>query len=284
MAETVGSDKGASTAKVSPEEMLKQAVTAAAAKPPLSESVPAASVPTRRAFRLGVNGRLAAFSGAALIVGIGIGLGMATAPRERSGEALSRLRAGIEAGRAETLRLSQDVERLTRTTSALREVSEAVRTETKTLSGTLGDRIGRMEQGLDKRLATLSETVAQYERDQSARLAGLTGLVDKKLQAAANVLPKPETKVEKVEAKAETRSDPVQTGSLPDRPKSETVDNWALRDVYDGVAILEHRRRRLVEVGAGDTVPGLGRVEAIERRGRNWVVVTRQGVITPQSW
>lgn len=280
MAETVGSDKAASTAKVSPEEMLKQAVTAAAAKPSLAESVPAAPVPTRRAFRLGVNGRLAAFSGAALIVGIGIGLGVAPAPRERSGEALSHLRAGIEAGRAETLRLSQDVERLARTTSALREASEAVRTETKTLSGTLGDRIGRLEQGLDKRLATLSEAVAQSERDQSARLAGLTGLVDKKLQATAAVLPKPETKVEKVE----TRSDPVQTGSLPDRPKSETVDSWALRDVYDGVAILEDRRRRLVEVGAGDTVPGLGRVETIERRGRSWVVVTRQGVITPQSW
>lgn len=284
MAETVGSDKAAPAAKMSPEEMLKQAVGAAAAKPATVESVPDTPAPTRRAFRLTGTGRLAAISGAALVAGIGIGLGLASSPGERSGEALTHLRAGIEAGRAETLRLSQDVERLARTASALRESSEAVRTETKALNGALGERIGRLEQGLDKRLAALSDTLAQSEREQGARLAGLTGFVDKKLQAVATTLPKPENKPEKVEAKAETRSDPIQTGSLPDRPKSEAVDGWALRDVYDGVAILEDRRRRLVEVGTGDAVPGLGRVEAIERRGRQWVVVTRHGVITPQAW
>ncbi|MFY9289891.1 MAG: hypothetical protein WAP03_04205, partial [Methylorubrum rhodinum] len=232
-------------------------------------------------FRLNANGRLAAASCAALVGGICIGLGLAASPKERSGEALAQLRAGIEAGRAETLRLSQDMERLARTASALRETSEALRTETKALNGTLGERIGRLEQGLDKRLASLSDTLAQSEREQGARLAGLTTLMDKKLQPALPALPKPEAKAE---PKPETRAEPVQTGSLPDRPKVETVEGWAVRDVYDGVAILEDRRRRLVEVGAGDAVPGVGRVEAIERRGRNWVVVTRQGLITPQAW
>ena len=143
--------------------------------------------------------------------------------------------------------------------------------------------MGRLEQGIDKRLASLSETLAQAEREQGTRLAGLTALVDRKLQATAtaSALPKPEPKVE---AKPEPRADPIQTGSLPDRTKPETVEGWAVRDVYDGVAILEDRRRRLVEVGTGDAVPGIGRVEAIERRGRNWVVVTRQGLITPQAW
>ena len=62
------------------------------------------------------------------------------------------------------------------------------------------------------------------------------------------------------------------------------VETWAVRDVFDGTAILEDRRRRLVEVGPGDSVPGIGRVEGIERRGREWVVVTRQGLITHQAW
>lgn len=281
MAETVGAEKAASASKISPEEMLKQVVGAAAAKPAAGESAEIEPAPTRRAFRLGANGRLAAASCAALVGGVCIGLGLAASPRERSGEALVQLRAGIEAGRAETLRLSQDVERLARTASALREASEAARTETKALSGTLGERVGRLEQGIDKRLASLSETLAQAEREQGTRLAGLTALVDRKLQATATALPKPEPKVE---AKPEPRTDPIQTGSLPDRTKPETVEGWAVRDVYDGVAILEDRRRRLVEVGTGDAVPGIGRVEAIERRGRNWVVVTRQGLITPQAW
>ncbi len=34
----------------------------------------------------------------------------------------------------------------------------------------------------------------------------------------------------------------------------------------------------------GDTLPGAGRVEAIERQGRQWVVVTRQGFVTPKEW
>lgn len=285
MAESVGSEKAVPAGKASPEELLKEAVGAAAAKPTAPEATESAldaPVPTRRPFRLNANGRrLVAASCAALVGGVGIGLGLAGQPRERSGEALVQLRAGIEAGRAETLRLSQDVERLARTASALREASEAVRTETKALSGTLGERIGRLEQGIDKRLASLAETLAQAERDHGARVAGLTNLVEKKLQPPLPPLPKPEAKIE---PKPEPRPEPVQTGSLPDRPKSEAVEGWAVRDVYDGVAVLEDRRRRLVEVGAGDAVPGVGRVEAIERRGRNWVVVTRQGLITPQAW
>ncbi len=285
MAESVGADKAAPAGKASPEEMLKQAVGAARATP----TEAAITAPTRRPFRLNANGRLAGATCAALVGGICIGLGLADPPRERSGEALVQLRAGIEAGRAETLRLSQEVERLARTASGLREASEAARTETQALGGSLGERFGRLEQGLDKRLATLSDMVAQSEREQGARFAGLTLLVDKKLQAASTVLPKPEARSEakpeaRPENRPESRPEPVQTGSLPDRPKPETVEGWAVRDVYDGVAILEDRRRRLVEVGAGDAVPGVGRVEAIERRGRNWVVVTRQGLITPQSW
>ncbi len=287
MAESVGAEKAAPAGKATPEEMLKQAVGAASAKP--AEAGAAIAAPTRRPFRLKANGRLAVASGAALLGGICIGLGLADPPRERSGEALVQLRAGIEAGRAETLRLSQEVERLARTASGLREGNEALRTETKALGGSLGERIGRLEQGLDKRLAALSDTFAQSEREQGGRLAGLSLLIDKKLQATATALPKPEARIEakpetRPEPRAEAKPDPVQTGSLPDRTKPETVEGWAVRDVYDGVAILEDRRRRLVEVGAGDAVPGVGRVEAIERRGRNWVVVTRQGLITPQAW
>lgn len=286
MAETVGANKASGAGKASPEELLKQAVGGPAAKPAAPvESGRDAAAPERRRFRLNATGRLAAASCAALAAGLCIGLGLASSPKERSGEALVQLRAGIEAGRADTLRLSQDLDRLARTASALREASEAMRTETKALGTALGERMGRLEQGVDKRLAALSDTIAQAEREQGARLASLTALVDKRLAPALPPLPKPEAKAEsKPETRSETRPEPVQTGSLPDRPKVETVEGWAVRDVYDGVAILEDRRRRLVEVGAGDAVPGVGRVEAIERRGRNWVVVTRQGLITPQAW
>lgn len=278
MSETVQAGKNGAKVpaeKISPEEMLKQAVAGA------SKVAAPVAARARKTVRLGANGRLAAASVAALIGGLSLGL--LAAPQERSGEGLAQVRADLSAGRAESARLAQEIDRLARTATALREASEAARGETKALAAGLADRIGRSEQALDKRLTILAETVTRGEREQSDRIAGMIAQLEKKSQASVAAVPaKPEAKSEsKPEARA---SEPTQTGSLADKPKTETLDGWALRDVYDGVAILEDRRRRLVEVGRGDAVPGIGRVEAIERRGRQWVVVTRQGIITPQTW
>ncbi|BAU88621.1 hypothetical protein MPPM_0016 [Methylorubrum populi] len=275
MSETVQAGKSAAktpAGTMSPEEMLKRAVAGAKAGSAAAPTTPSA----RRSLRLGANGRLAAASAAALIGGLSLGL--LAAPQERSGDIFAQVQAELSAGRQETTRLAQEIDRLARTATALREASEAARNETKSLASSLGDRIGRSEQAFEKRLTSLTESVTRSEREQSERIAGMIAQLEKKTPAAAVAPAKPDPKPE---ARA---AEPTQTGSLPDKPKTETVEGWALRDVYDGVAILEDRRRRLVEVGRGDAVPGIGRVEAIERRGRQWVVVTRQGIITPQTW
>lgn len=276
MSETIEAGKGATgKPQLSPVEMLKQAVAGGANVGANAAAPKAAS--TRNSFRLGANGRLAAASVAALIGGVC--LGVVAAPHERSGAELAQVQAELSAGRSDAARFAQEIDRLARTVTALREASEAARGETKALGHSLTDRLGRTEQALDKRLANLSDTVVRVERDQGERITSAIAQWEKKLQPVAAVAPV------KSEPKLETRApEPTQTGSLPDKPKTNTVEGWALRDVYDGVAILEDRRRQLVEVGRGDAVPGLGRVEAIERRGRQWVVVTRQGVITPQAW
>jgi hypothetical protein len=64
----------------------------------------------------------------------------------------------------------------------------------------------------------------------------------------------------------------VEVGRLP------TVDGWVLSDVGYGGALIENRRRSY-EVYAGDTVPGLGRIEAIRKQDGRWVVVTSKGLI-----
>jgi len=43
-------------------------------------------------------------------------------------------------------------------------------------------------------------------------------------------------------------------------------------------------RRGLREIAPGDSLPGAGRVQAIERRGRQWVVVTSNGVIDANGY
>jgi hypothetical protein len=66
-------------------------------------------------------------------------------------------------------------------------------------------------------------------------------------------------------------------------PKTEiarlpTVEGWVLRAAANGVALIENRRGML-EVYAGDSVPNLGRVDAIRRQDGRWVVVTSKGLI-----
>jgi hypothetical protein len=65
----------------------------------------------------------------------------------------------------------------------------------------------------------------------------------------------------------------------PKPSKNEPVDGWVLREVYKGAALVESRNRRLYEVMPGGILPGVGKVEAIERRGARWVVLTDKGFI-----
>jgi hypothetical protein len=63
-------------------------------------------------------------------------------------------------------------------------------------------------------------------------------------------------------------------------PSPAIVPGWAVRDVYRGVAMLQSRVGGMVEVEAGDVLPGLGRIEAIRRQDGRWVVITSKGMIT----
>jgi hypothetical protein len=62
------------------------------------------------------------------------------------------------------------------------------------------------------------------------------------------------------------------------------LEGWVLHDVQRGVALVESRNGRLHEIVAGQNLPTVGRVEAIERRGKSWVVVTAKGLITSGRW
>ena len=64
----------------------------------------------------------------------------------------------------------------------------------------------------------------------------------------------------------------------PELARLPTVEGWILRDVSNGVALIEGRRG-MFEVYAGDPVPGLGRVDAIRKQDGRWVVVTSKGLV-----
>ena len=79
---------------------------------------------------------------------------------------------------------------------------------------------------------------------------------------------------------------PSPAGSAPSaKPmRSAMLDNWILRDVYSGIALVEGRSGSIREVVPGETLPGAGEVRSIQRRGRGWIVVTSRGIIDTETW
>ncbi|MCJ2007544.1 hypothetical protein [Methylobacterium sp. J-092] len=264
-------DSAVEKSAASPEALLKAAVSGA--KP--AESKAAAAPTAARAVRR-FDAVTMGLAGAALAVGTVLGAGtaiLATPRPQGTAVVLAEINAALEANRLEASRLAIASDRLDKSVAALKDAADAARSEAKARSAALTEKVGKTESALVAKIAALGERIEQAEKEQGARLAAAAAQAEKRTVASA-APPAPVAKPE-----------PVQTGSIPDaKPKPAVIESWAVRDVYDGTAMLEDRRRRLVEVAIGDAIPGVGRVEAVERRGREWVVVTRQGLVTPQPW
>ena len=110
-------------------------------------------------------------------------------------------------------------------------------------------------------------------------------------QLAARMANQPQTdltpitrRLEQLESAAQAR--PV---AQTEQPRVEPIrarmpsDGFVLRRVVGGVALIE-TANGIREVMAGDYLPGAGRVRSIERRGREWVVVTSAGIIDTQGY
>jgi hypothetical protein len=64
----------------------------------------------------------------------------------------------------------------------------------------------------------------------------------------------------------------------PEIARLPTVEGWVIRDVGNGGALIESRRG-IFEVYAGDSIPGLGNIDAVRKQDGKWVVVTSKGLI-----
>jgi hypothetical protein len=61
------------------------------------------------------------------------------------------------------------------------------------------------------------------------------------------------------------------------------IGDYTVREVQDGIALVQGRAGGLYEVGPGDRLPGAGKVLGVEKIGRKWVVVTESGRIDEQA-
>jgi hypothetical protein len=136
------------------------------------------------------------------------------------------------------------------------------------------DRLDKLEKAQAEpagKLAKLAEAVDKLRAAPAVAPAAV---------AAASAAPKDVTSslaAPQAAAPASAAAAPkVEVGKLP------AVEGWVLTDVGYGGALIENRRGSY-EVYAGDSVPGLGRIDAIRRQDGRWVVVTSKGLISSAS-
>ena len=151
-------------------------------------------------------------------------------------------------------------------------------------SSRFADLAARLDK-LEKKAASPTVAVVAPDHDASPRFADLTARLDKLEKKAASPTvaavaraqpPKPIP----IPAKVDPGVSNETTASI-EKPKPP-LRGYAVIAVGDGFATIRGREGE-ISVGAGDMIPGLGRVLRIERHGREWLVVTSVGVISGEG-
>lgn len=221
------------------------------------ETKPAAEAPAKRRI-----GAMAAVIALAALAGA-VGGALATTGFGQGNAASAARNAGLESAIA---RIDADI--LALKASVEQNARLGVTQFNKT-----SDRLDKVEKAQAEpsaRLAKLSDEVSKLRTAQAAAAAPAAAPAASVHAAAA---PRDVTGSVASAAPANEAPPPkVEVGRLP------TVEGWVLRDASRGAALIENRRG-VYEVFAGDTIPGLGRVDAIRKQDGRWVVVTSKGLI-----
>jgi hypothetical protein len=123
-------------------------------------------------------------------------------------------------------------------------------------------------------LAKMADRLHRVERtgkEPDTRLTHIARAVDRLEKRAAAI--KNLEKIREINAKI--------ADAVPSEPKTsdKALDGWIVQDVHHGRALVESRNGGVFVVGPGASLPGLGRVEAIQRQDGEWVVITARGLI-----
>jgi hypothetical protein len=205
--------------------------------------------------------------------------------------------------RSTTMALSNEVhgiEARVNSLAATNGTSEEIRALKKSIDG-LKASLESQKAEADASIAQLSARFDQLQREP-ARLtrASLEKGEHGESSAAIERTVDPKAIQATLDRAAREKSDPITTASIPAGPQSaETtlpraqplptaaaeppkkpllLRNWVVRDVYDGIALVEGPEGAF-EVMPGDTIPGAGTVRSIERRAGGWIVVTSRGLV-----
>lgn len=140
-------------------------------------------------------------------------------------------------------------------------IDTSTRTQTQQVAK-IADRMDRAEKAQNDagtRLAKAGDVLDRVERRLAASGEVTGGLGEARGSAAAS----------------------ASAASAAAEAKRPVVEGWVLRDVYHGTAMIQGHGE-VIAVLPGESLPGLGRIEAVKRQDGRWVVVTARGLILPR--
>jgi hypothetical protein len=197
--------------------------------------------------------------------------------------ALSRLGRDVA-----DLKTSVDSARQDEAVRSLKKSVDQLKAEFDGLRGSNSAAIAQLTAKLDKPAAAagpaLADVAARLDKlDHDPRLADMTARLDRIERQVSSPAP---TGTIAPPAHAAAPQTVVAQTSAPSKPtlKPAVLDNWIVRDVYSGIALVEGRSGSVREVVPGEVLPGAGEVRSIQRHGRGWVVVTSRGIIDTETW
>jgi hypothetical protein len=266
----------------------------------------AKTLPTRMpAMRSGLRWPAAAAAGMILTAGLGYGAAhLATVAEplpDASEQRWSETAAGMKQTHADVARLAGELKSMRASLETLK--TDRPRAELSSKQAQLNDKFDKASADSTAKITKLSEQLDRIEKTQRdpARIATLvekleriekqTATVAEKVAVAAPAPAATPTPPPKPVAMAPAATTEVTTtGSLAEAkpvaakvpdfdPRKTQLDSYILRDVDNDGALIEARNGRVFEVHPGQALATLGKVEAIERRGRQWIVVTSKGFI-----
>jgi hypothetical protein len=188
------------------------------------------------------------------------------------------------AERTEMLRTAQkmagDIQALKANVEALR----AARSQTATALDGLKSRLEAGNTETAASIAELAGKIEHIQREPAAKLSQVLERLDRIERQIAAPLATASIGAAPAPGKAAAGKG-AQLAVAPAKPPLENakghpqlITNWVVRDVYDGVALVESPRGS-IEVAPGEIIPGAGMVKSIERRGAGWIVITSRGLV-----
>jgi len=170
---------------------------------------------------------------------------------------------------------------------ALKANVEALRAARSQTATALDGLKSRLEAGNTETAASIAELAGKIEhiqREPAAKLSQVLERLDRIERQIAAPLATASIGAAPAPGKAAAAKG-AQLAVAPAKPPLENakgrpqlITNWVVRDVYDGVALVESPRGS-IEVAPGEIIPGAGMVKSIERRGAGWIVITSRGLV-----